>query len=24
VIALTVVMALWPAVPLWIPRRFGF
>ena len=24
VIALTVAMALWPAVPLWIPRRFGF
>jgi C4-dicarboxylate transporter DctM subunit len=24
VIGLTVAMALWPAVPLWIPKRFGF
>jgi tripartite ATP-independent transporter DctM subunit len=24
VIGLTLLMALWPAVPLWIPRRFGF
>jgi TRAP-type transport system large permease protein len=24
VIGLTVVIAMWPAIPLWIPRRFGF
>lgn len=24
VIGITVVIALWPAVPLWIPRQFGF